>query len=436
MDHKPLISLLSWNFLYPLILGPKYSKIKAARSFNKPIEERVVHFANRYARNLPFYKRKKVSSISTFKQEYNVICKSDVMKDPKQVTNNIRALFSVNGTSGGTSGAPISMKFPLTRFVNELGFIHKIWYEHLGWNGQIRGVLRNGKVGAGKFKIKWLTKEVIFDGFESNDVQHRFIYDTLIAHNIKFLHAYPSSLYRFLLWFERSELTQFPLVGAMLGSEPVHPFQAALFDKFSKQGFKYVNWFGHSEKLVLAKDCPRSCNKMLVEEDYGLFEVLGDDNEPVKEGSVGEIVGSTVNNATFPLMRYKTGDYAKYCGRRCEACGHTGMIITDIQGRRDVSEIFLDNGGAVSITALNLHGEEYNHIAGMQYHQHHSGALDINIVPKTSCPANMLQALESHYSKTLSGKVMFQINYVEELRYESNGKFLPLIQDKKSRKPI
>ena len=110
------------------------------------------------------------------------------------------------------------------------------------------------------------------------------------------------------------------------------------------------------------------------------------------------------------------------------------MIITDIQGRRDVSEIY--QWWRRGITALNLHGEEYNHIAGMQYHQHHSGALDINIVPKTSCPSNMLQALESHYSKTLSGKVMFQINYVEELRYESNGKFLPLIQDKKSRKPI
>lgn len=435
MNHKFLVSLLSWNFLYPWILGPKYSKIKAARAFNNSVEERVVLFANRNARHLPFYRRKEVTSLSSFRQEYSVISKNEVMKEPNQITNNFKALFSINGTSGGTSGAPISMKFPITRFVNELGFIHKIWLEQLGWNGEIRGVLRNAKVGACKIQIKWLTKEVVFDGFECNDVQHRFIYDTLIANKIRFLQAYPSSLYRFLLWIERSELTQFPLEGAMLGSEPVHPFQAALFDKFSNQGFKYVNWYGHSEKLVLAKECPRACKRMLVEEDYGLFEVLGDDNEPVKEGGTGEIVGSTVNNAVFPLLRYKTGDYAKYCGRKCEACGHTGMMISDIQGRRDISEIFLDNGGAVSITALNLHGEEYNHIAGMQYHQHYSGALDINIIPKPSCPSDMLKSLEAHYSRALRDKVTFKVNYVEELQYESNGKFLPLIQEKTPSNP-
>ena len=110
------------------------------------------------------------------------------------------------------------------------------------------------------------------------------------------------------------------------------------------------------------------------------------------------------------------------------------MIISDIQGRQDISEIFLDNGGAVSITALNLHGEEYNHIAGMQYHQHHSGALDINIVLKHL--AHQLCCWPVTLFKALSGKVAFQINYVEELRYESNGKFLPLIQDKKPSKPI
>lgn len=77
--------------------------------------------------------------------------------------------------------------------------------------------------------------------------------------------------------------------------------------------------------------------------DYRYFELLDADNNDVGIGDIGELVITNFNNLATPMIRYKTGDLAKFIKNDCP-CGATGSLL-EILGRinNDVATI----GGVV-----------------------------------------------------------------------------------------
>ena len=63
-----------------------------------------------------------------------------------------------------------------------------------------------------------------------------------------------------------------------------------------------------------------------------IVEILKD-REAAKQGEVGEIVITDLNNYCMPLIRYRIGDLAKSLGTKDCDCGRGLPLIGDIQGR-------------------------------------------------------------------------------------------------------
>jgi phenylacetate-CoA ligase len=62
-------------------------------------------------------------------------------------------------------------------------------------------------------------------------------------------------------------------------------------------------------------------------------EVLDDEGDPVKIGEIGELVVTTLQVQTMPLLRYATGDLVSYTTEICE-CGRNTLRISPVLGRK------------------------------------------------------------------------------------------------------
>ena len=76
-------------------------------------------------------------------------------------------------------------------------------------------------------------------------------------------------------------------------------------------------------------------NGMHVQEDYFYPEVIDPDTEqPVPDGTYGELVFTCIGKEALPLMRYRTRDICKLEHQVCE-CGRTTVRMSKPRGRTD-----------------------------------------------------------------------------------------------------
>ena len=64
-----------------------------------------------------------------------------------------------------------------------------------------------------------------------------------------------------------------------------------------------------------------------------IAELLDDNDQPVKEGAIGELTITTLGIEAMPLLRFKTGDMMKAHYLPCQ-CGRTTMRLGPIAGRK------------------------------------------------------------------------------------------------------
>lgn len=65
-----------------------------------------------------------------------------------------------------------------------------------------------------------------------------------------------------------------------------------------------------------------------------IVEIIGDDDQPVKPGEVGEVVVTTLGVEAMPLLRFRTGDMASIHTEPCK-CGRNSFRISPIVGRKN-----------------------------------------------------------------------------------------------------
>lgn len=414
------------------IYGDKYIQNRT-RIPNHDYEARLIAMINYAIENVPYYQKiytKPITDINDFRQNVGFIERQTVAEQTKDfVSQSVNLANYVKGTTAGTSGKPLKFLAHKDRYQIELAYIHNMW-SRVGWNYDIRGVLRNHTVQKENvYKINPITKEFIFDNYRLDHQYAREIYTVLKKYKIVFIHAYPSAAYQFCKLCKEQDLDLSFIKSFLCGSESVLKFQKEFIT--NELGIKIYSWFGHSEKLVIGGYCEHN-NNYHIETDYGYFELIDSNNQPIKTiGMLGEIVGSTFHNFGMPLIRYRTGDFAEYVGEECSECGRKMPIIKNIQGRWDKNLIFKNDGTYVTTTSLNLHNDLYVVIDGIQYAQNQPGELIVLIVRNQFFKPEHEELLFKHFINAMGDTNKVEIEYVETLILQPNGKFEMLINNYK-----
>jgi phenylacetate-CoA ligase len=412
------------------IYGKKYidhkkliRKIKADE-----VEAKLIDLTNFSIKNVKYYRNRylgiRINSIEEFKSKIKFIDKNKVMVHWDEfLADGIDMKQCKQGTTGGTSGRPLKLILPGNRYIVELATVHSLWNE-IGWNYDMRGVIRNHRLSPDKiYVINPITKEIIFDAFRISAEYVKVIYKIIKNKKIKYIQAYPSAAYQFCKLCYKQNLNISFIKSFLCSSERITDEQYYFIH--DKLGINIFNFYGHSEKLVIAGSNSGNNNLKFVP-SYGYAELVDKDDRDVKNpGTTGEIVGTTFYNKYMPLIRYKTGDTAELW--RVPEASNDGLIINKIAGRWDYNLIYRYDGTTTSITALNLHGDLYEHIDGMQYVQEKKGELIVLIIKNDRYTVETEKRFLFHFQRGLGAKGKVYIKYVDKLIFMPNGKFLPLI---------
>lgn len=91
--------------------------------------------------------------------------------------------------------------------------------------------------------------------------------------------------------------------------------------------------YSSTEMGATFSECPYGCGGH-VHPELIIVEIIGDNNLPVKDGEIGEVVVTTLGVEGMPLLRFRTGDMSCKITEKCK-CGRNSYRLTPLVGRKN-----------------------------------------------------------------------------------------------------
>lgn len=91
--------------------------------------------------------------------------------------------------------------------------------------------------------------------------------------------------------------------------------------------------YSSTEMGATFSECPYGCGGH-VHPELVIVEIIGEDNRPVPDGEVGEVVVTTLGVEGMPLLRFRTGDMSSKITGQCR-CGRHSYRLTPLVGRKN-----------------------------------------------------------------------------------------------------
>ena len=190
---------------------------------------------------------------------------------------------------------------------------------------------------------------------------------------------------------------------------------------------KVTNYYGHSEKCVIAAEC-RDNHCMEFYPIYGYAELINDkDTGCTQEDEQGEIVATGFNNLAAPFIRYRTEDIGIYTKDTCHDHPHW-FALKRIEGRK---QYFIMNSDGTPISAMHIDRPFWkirNDIYAYQYVQDAPGIITVNIHAREKLNDCQIEEIRREFLE-VHFKFDIDIKMVDHIPRTKSGKFRYLIQN-------
>src|SRR5438046_8509161 len=201
----------------------------------------------------------------------------------------------------------------------------------------------------------------------------------------------PSFLMTILAKAKEMGVGRLPLQVAQVGAEP---FTESMRREMQDQhGIMARQGFGTSDLGMLAYECAEASGMPRGED--AITQVCDPTTgEPLPNGQIGELV-ATVNNRTYPMVRFGTGDLTVITDEPCP-CGRTSARMLGWRGRADevtkVRGMFVHPRQADEVAGRAQGVQRYQIVVGRQGHED-TLTLRVELAPGTD-PAGTSKTLE------------------------------------------
>ncbi len=329
--------------------------------------------------------------------------------------------------TGGSSGMPVGFYRHETRTAAmEYAFVTR-FRSWAGLTDTSREVICAGGVGAEDRRLWALDPRRNNLAISSDDLTRenfKWMLPLIREYQPELFRGYPSATAAFAkLLLEAGE--RLPVKYVLTSSETLYDAQRKQIEEAF--GTVVLDLYGHSERVICAAQCP-SQEGYHVFSEYGVLELIDEQGNAVtEEGAVGEVVGTTLLHDYFPLIRYRTGDRARFTAHRC-SCGLPFPLIAAPDGR--LQELLVADGGrTISMTSINRHDDLFAAVDQFQFHQKVAGVATLRIVagPEFSMAEGerIARAIEGHCGEG----VAIAVERVESIEKTRIGKHRFLIQE-------
>ena len=355
-----------------------------------------------------------------------VLTKTELREDPERFLTKPLSEVDTASTSG-SSGRPLTFYLDRNRGAKEFAYITSFW-NRIGFDyrSSKRAVLRGvhfDDVDQKPWQYDAALKELRLSPFHFTPENMAMFIALMEEYQVEYIHGYPSSIMVLADYVIREQATlPKSLKGILPVSEATLPHQLTRFaDAFSH--CQITKYYGMSEKILIAGQVGGDAETYDFEPLYGYGELLDENDQVITtQGQTGRIIGTGFISTAMPLLRYDTEDIADlHTGPNAEN-GYR-LRVQNIRGRWGEEYALGKNGELTSMSAINIHSEEYGKVHIFQLFQETPGEVTIKVVPKPSITKTMLQPFCDEIQAKVGDTIHFTLELVEELPFNTaNGK--------------
>jgi phenylacetate-CoA ligase len=323
--------------------------------------------------------------------------------------------------TSGTSGSPLTIVQSIGNVIREEGFVYRqlrwIGYRHGQRRAWIRGdIVCDDHPADGKYWCRdWFGNMLMMSSYHLSNATIGAYIAELERFDPVVIHAYPSSIAALAAWLKGARRTYAgrSLRGVFTSSETLEPDVRACVEQAF--GVRVFDWYGQAERVAAIGTCEHGSYHVLT--DYGDVVLLGGaDGEPC------ELVGTTLNNAAMPLVRYRTGDTViphPPGADRCP-CGRVFPTIQAVVGRQE-KILTLPDGRIVARLDRIFQGHDRHLVEGQVLYRGNADFV-LRVVATDGFTDADAQALIDKFLLRVPG-VNVKVNRVAAIPRGPNGKF-------------
>ena len=315
-------------FLYKNIFNRKQVKVyRELRSgdmsnfeLNKQIQYiKLVKVLEVAVKNINFYKDldfTDINKISYSEFQRIPLMTKDIIRE--NVTNLVNPKYSAlskvyKNSSGGSTGEPVEFYQTIDQRNNGIGthlysmYLNKVNIYESSVN--FWGALRDMHEKETSFGFKTFIKNSnVFNTFILSDEIIEYYIHNINRIKPKYIKAYVHSIYAISRYIneKKMKITFKPIIETTTG--PLYPEMRSEIKNAFNEAHIY-NFYGSREVSAIASEIYKK-EGLYIFYNNVFVEILDDNNNPVENGTEGNIVITTLNNFYMPLIRYKIGDRA------------------------------------------------------------------------------------------------------------------------------
>jgi phenylacetate-CoA ligase len=206
--------------------------------------------------------------------------------------------------------------------------------------------------------------------------------------------------------------------GAIISSAQTLPAETRRLVE-AQFGCRVFDKYGAREFSGIAHECEAHAGYHVNAESY-LVEVIRD-GRPARDGEIGEVLVTDLNNRCVPLIRYQLGDLAVATSRACP-CGRGLPLIERVIGR--VQAVVLGTNGRYMPATFFAHFfKEYEYaVARYQVVQEARDRIDLRIVRKSRFTADTEARIRRELLEVLGHEMVLRFEFVDTIPLGRTGK--------------
>jgi phenylacetate-CoA ligase len=357
-------------------------------------------------------------------QKLPIVTRKDLKERGHEFVDQNRSMSSlIEGNTSGTSGSPLRLYYDRDACAakNAVDWRQKAWAEvKLGDPIALFTGRMTVPVGRAKppfWRHNMTLNQLLFSILHLSHENARAYLRKLESFKPVAVEGFPSTLYAMAMLLSSQNRT-FPVKAAFTTSEMLHAAQRQAIERVFQ--CKVFDYYGMAERVVFATECEHHTG-LHVNADFGIAEVLKEQNEPARPGERGRLVATGLHNYSMPLIRYRTSDVTAIEEATC-SCGRAFPLMTT-HAARDVDIITTPDGRLISAAVLDQLIKSMESVAESQLVQEELNRLRFCVVRGSAYKEEDMTYLVRQLKYRLGEDMKIEVEFMESLPSSPSGKF-------------
>jgi len=383
--------------------------------------------------NVPYYKKTfdeiglKPSDIRTV-QDLGKIPFLDKPKVRQAGTELISGEFDpkklLTAHTSGSTGTPLVLYFSPETLPAQFGFLWARWRPGVSLNDKFASFQGHYLVEPRRkkppfWRTNYVGKQRLYSVVHLHDENLKYYVENLNSFQPEYIQGYSSAMYIVAEYMKRKGLSlRHPLKAAFSMSETVQETHKRTIEEV----WDCPLWDQYGQGERVASITLYECGNYHYDMDFGIAEFVT--VEKNRDEEIAEVVGTSLMNKAWTLIRYRTGDLVLLDRNSHCHCGRPGPLIKSVFGRMGDIITTPDGRKVMNVTTAV---RDMPHLCELQVVQTKADEIVIKVVRLPGYNLDDERDILRRLGERFGPSMKLKISYVDRIKRASGGKFRVMV---------